>query len=96
MSFSDFLETLRDRVVHRSQVGKRKLDRTKVRRKLDEANRVLGERFRALCQAGRIEVPQELGRYFDAVKSLEEQLQEIDRKLEALKNEHLKPQGSTT
>ena len=91
-----FLETLRDRVVHRSQIGKRKLDRSGVRRKLDEANRTLGERFRALCQTGRLEVPAELARYVDAVKGLEEQLREVDRKLEALKNEPLPEHGSTT
>jgi hypothetical protein len=96
VSFSEFLESLRDRVVHRSLVGKRKLDRTKVRRKLDEANRVMGERFRALCQTGRLEVPAELARYVEAAKGLEEQLREIDRKLEALRNEHLREQGSTT
>ena len=96
MRFAAFLESMRDRVVHRSQIGKRKLDRSAVRRQLDEANRQLGERFRALLRTGRLEVPAELARYVDAVKGLEEKLQDIDRQLAELKGEHLKAQGSTT
>ncbi len=97
MTFAKFLESMRDRVVHRSQIGKRKLDRSAVRRQLDEANRQLGERFRALLRTGRLEVPAELARFVDAVKGLEEQLQELDRKLAELKGEqHLRQHGSTT
>jgi len=96
VGFVKILETLRDRVVHRSQIGKRKLDRSRVRRRLDEANRTLGERFRALAQAGRVEIPAELARYVEAVKGLEDEIQSLDRLLEELENEHLKEQRSTT
>jgi hypothetical protein len=91
-----FLETLRDRVVHRSQIGKRKLDRSGVRRKLDDANRTLGERFKALAQAGRVEIPAELGQYVEAVKGLEEELAAVDRRLKELEEEHLKDQQPST
>jgi len=96
VTFAEFLESMRDRVVHRSQIGKRKLDRSAVRRQLDEANRQLGERFRALLRTGRVEVPAELARFVEAVKGLEEQLQEIDRKLAQLKGEQHLQHGSTT
>ena len=88
MPFANLLEKLRDRVVHRSQIGKRKLDRSAVRRRLDESRRILGERFLALARAGRVEVPAELSRYADAVRGLEDELQAIDRRLEELRNEH--------
>jgi hypothetical protein len=95
--FARLLETLRDRVVHRSQVGKGRLDRTGVRRRLDEANRVLGERFRALVQAGRTEVPADLATYVEAARALEDELAAVDRRLRELEEEHLKDrQPSTT
>jgi ubiquinone biosynthesis protein UbiJ len=97
VTFGSFLETLRDRVVHRSQIGKRKLDRTGVRRRLDEANRILGERFRALVRTGRVEVPADLAGFVDAVRALEDQLAAVDRRLKELQEEHLKEhQPSTT
>ena len=86
--FSNLLEKLRDRVVHRSQIGKRKLDRSAVGRRLDEARRILGERYLALVRAGRVEVPADLTRYADAVRGLEDELQAIDRRLEQLRSEH--------
>jgi len=98
VTFGNFLETLRDRVVHRSQIGKRKLDRSGLRRRLDEANRILGERFRALVQTGRLEVPAELARYLEAVRGLEDELAAADRRLRELEEEeHRKEhQPSTT
>ncbi len=81
------LETLRDRVVLRSQIGKRKLDRSAVRRELDDALRRLGERYRVLVKAGRAEVPGELALLDDAVARLEERLAEQDRDIAALEAE---------
>jgi hypothetical protein len=94
--FWSLLETLRDRVVHRSLIGKRKLDRSGVRRRLDEANRALGERFRALAQAGRVAVPEELAGDVEAVRGLEEELAAVDRRLRELEDEHPKEQQPST
>jgi aryl-alcohol dehydrogenase-like predicted oxidoreductase len=81
------LETLRDRVVLRSQIGKRKLDRSVVRRELDDVLRRLGERYRALVKARRVEVPGELTLIDEAVARLEERLAEQDREIAALEAE---------
>jgi hypothetical protein len=86
------LETLRDRLVQRSLIGKRKLDRTATRRELDGALRVLGERYRVLVRAGRIEVPPELAGLVQQVKGLEERLDAQEKDIEALQRE----QPSTT
>jgi hypothetical protein len=81
------LEALRDRVVLRSQIGKRKLNRSVVRRELDDGLRRLGERYRALVKAGRVEVPGELTLLDEAVARLEERLAEQDREIAALEAE---------
>jgi hypothetical protein len=81
------LEAIRDRVVHRSQIGKRKLDRTATRRRLDLAQRDLGERYDALAAAGRVTVPAELSDLVSEVRRLEAQLQEQDRDLALLKGD---------
>ncbi len=81
------LEALRDRLVHRSLIGKRKLDRTSTRRELDGALRDLGERYRALVRTGRMEVPGELAGLMQLVRSLEERLEAQERDIEALENE---------
>ena len=78
------LEKIRDSVVLRSLVGKRKLDRTATRRKLDAALRDLGERYRELVRAGRTVVPPELMPVFQAVRNLEETLVAQEREIEAL------------
>jgi hypothetical protein len=87
------LEKLRDRVVHRSQIGKRKLDRTATRRRLDEALLLLGRRFRALVKEGQGEVPGPLSELMEQVASLEAQLAEQDRELNALQDE--RPSSTT-
>jgi hypothetical protein len=86
------LESIRDRLVQRSLIGKRKLDRTATRRELDAALRDLGERFRALVRAGTAEVPGELATLVHRVKDLELRLEAQDREIEALRGE----QPSTT
>jgi hypothetical protein len=83
-----FLEALRDRVVLRSQIGKRKLDRSALRRSLDDALRHLGERYHALAKAGRLEVAGELERAQQEVLRLERRLEEQERVIAALEREH--------
>lgn len=87
------LEALRDRVVHRSQIGKRKLDRTARRRELDEALHRLGEQFAALAKAGRVAVPGELAVLMRSVQELERRLEEQDREIAELEREA--PSGTT-
>jgi ubiquinone biosynthesis protein UbiJ len=82
-----WLETLRDRVVHRSQIGKRKLDRNAARRELDHAARELGERYRALVRTGKAQVPGELMVFVEAVKLLEEKLAAVDEEIARLERE---------
>ncbi len=86
------LEAIRDRLVQRSLIGKRKLDRTATRRALDDALRDLGEKYRAMVKAGRIDVPEEIGGAVENVKSLEAKLEAQDRDIERLEKE----QPSTT
>ena len=88
MPLGKLLEALRDRVVHRSQIGKRKLDRSATRRELDDAQRHLGERVSALAKAGRIDPPTELARMLEIVGSLEVRLAEQDAEIAALEGEH--------
>jgi hypothetical protein len=87
------LEAIRDRLVHRSLIGKRKLDRTATRRERDALFRELGERWRGLVRAGRIEVPGELAALMAQVKDVEERLDAQDREIEAL--EHEEPSTTT-
>jgi hypothetical protein len=86
------LEVIRDRLVQRSLIGKRKLDRTATRRELDAALREMGERWRALVRAGRAEVPPELAPLVQRVKDLEARIEAQQREIEQLENE----QPSTT
>ena len=92
MRFGTFIERIRDRLVQRSLVGKRKLDRTATRRALDGALRDLGERYRELVRTGRIEVTAELAGPVQHVRWLEERLDAHEREITALENE----QPSTT
>ena len=86
------IEAIRDRLVQRSLIGKRKLDRTATRRQLDALLRDLGERYRALVRTGRMEVPGELAPLVQQVRDLEVKLEVQEREIEALENE----QPSTT
>ena len=81
------LEKIRDRMVQRSLIGKRKLDRTATRRELDEALRELGERYRELARAGRQEVPAELAGPMQVVRSLEDRLASQEREIRLLESE---------
>jgi hypothetical protein len=81
------LEALRDRVILRSQIGKRKLDRAATRRELDKALHDLGERYRVLVRTGRAEMPGELASQMEAVRSLEEAVDTQDREIAELEQE---------
>ena len=87
MTPTKLLEMLRDRVIHRSQIGKRKLDRSATRRELDDALRVLGERFRALVRSGWTMVPPELAQPMEEVRKLEDRLAAQDDDIAALERE---------
>jgi hypothetical protein len=82
------LEMLRDRVIHRSQIGRRRLDRVATRRRLDEALLDLGRRYRLQVEAGQVAVPEVLAPAVDAVRSLEQRLAEQEHDLAALEKEH--------
>ena len=86
------LEILRDRVIHRSQIGRRKLDRVATRRRLDEALRELGRRYWLALEGGTVQAPEELRRAVSEVKSLEERLSEQERGIADLEKEH--PSGT--
>jgi hypothetical protein len=82
------LEMLRDRVIHRSQIGRRRLDRVATRRRLDEALLELGRRYRLQVEAGQVPVPEVLAPAVDAVRGLEQRLAEQEQDLAALEKEH--------
>ena len=86
------LEKLRDRVIHRSQIGRRRLDRGATRRRLDEALLELGRRYRLALVTGQAQVPEALRPAVDAVKDLEERLEVLEQDLAALQKEH--PSGN--
>jgi len=86
------LEAIRDRLVQRSLIGKRKLDRTSMRRELDGLLRDLGERYRELVRTGRMEAPGELAPLVQQVKDLELRLETQEKEIEQLEHE----QPSTT
>ncbi len=88
------IEAIRDRLVQRSLIGKRKLDRGASRRQLDAVLRDLGERFRELVRAGRMVVPPELASLMERVRDIEHRLEAQQRDIEALENEA--PTPSTT
>jgi hypothetical protein len=84
---SNWLEELRDRVVVRSQVGKRKLDAVFTRRELDRKLADVGHRIIALIREGRLVVPEDMtGLVAEALK-LEERLEKQRADIAALKSE---------
>ena len=83
---ASWLERFRDRVVHRSQVGKRRLEATFLRRQLDEKLQDLGARLLALAQQGAA-VPQELAALLQEAKELEGRLQVQLADIAALESE---------
>lgn len=84
---ANWLEALRDRVVIRSQVGKRKLDAVFTRRELDRKLADLGERLLALVRDGRVAVPPEMAGLVDEARELEGRLEAQQAEIAALKSE---------
>jgi hypothetical protein len=82
------LDILRDRVIHRSQIGRRKLDRVATRRRLDEALRELGRRYRLALDGGALQVPAELAPAVEEVRSLEQRLAQQEQDIADLEKEH--------
>lgn len=70
MTIREFLFGLRDRIVHRSQVGKEKLDTAFARRELDRRLLDLGERYHQMVQEGRAGVPDDLRALVNEVEAL--------------------------
>jgi len=77
---SNWLEALRDRVVVRSQVSKRKLDAAFLRRRLDRKLGDVGREFLRMLRDGQLAVPREM-------VSLVAEVRELDEKLEAQRQE---------
>lgn len=86
------LEMLRDRLIHRSQIGRRRLDRGATRRLLDDALLELGRGYHLEVELGGVAVPEALAPAVNAVKSLAQRLREQEQDLAALEKEH--PSGS--
>jgi hypothetical protein len=83
----NWLQNLRDRVVVRSQVGKRKLDAVFTRRELDRKFAELGQAFLNLVREGRASVPQELAGAVGEARQLEERLDMQRADIAALESE---------
>jgi hypothetical protein len=84
---SNWLEMLRDRVVIRSQVGKRKLDAAFARRDLDRKLHEVGVAFLALVREGRAAVPQEIAVLVAEARELEGRLESHHEAIVALEAE---------
>ena len=87
MNLAKLLTSLRDQVIHRSQLGKQKLDLAFTRRELDDRLRLLGERYRQLVREGRAGVPEDLEDLVAAVKRLERRLEEQESEVARLRQE---------
>ncbi len=83
----NWLENLRDRIVVRSQVGKRKLDAVFTRRELDRKLADLGQAFLTLVRQGRVGVPPELSTAVSEARSVEEKLEMQRADIAALESE---------
>ena len=86
-SVACWLESFRDRVVHRSQVGKRRLDATFTRRDLDQRQQELGARFAALVRQGTAAVPSELAALVQEIREMEDRLRNQMQDIAALESE---------
>jgi hypothetical protein len=75
---SNWLEALRDRVVVRSQVSKRKLDVVFTRRQLDRKLADVGRRLLDLVRQGRLAIPRD-----DDVAGLVSEARQLEDELEA-------------
>ena len=83
----NWLEALRDRVIVRSQVGKRKLDAAFTRRALDRKLADLGEQLLGLAREGRLAVPGDVAGLFTEARQLKEALEAQHEEIAALESE---------
>jgi len=84
---SNWLEELRDRIIVRSQVAKRKLDAALGRRELDRRLYAVGAAFMALVKEGRVVVPTEMASVVRDARELEEQIEAHRGEIVALQSE---------
>ncbi len=90
MRLVKLLEKFRDRVIYRSQLGKRRLDAAFTRRELDQKWLELGERYSELARKGRVAVPADLAKLIDEIRRLEQRLAEQQQDVADLKQETAK------
>jgi hypothetical protein len=84
---ASWLESFRDRVVQRSQVGKKRLEVSFARRDLDRKFQEVGERFVSLARQGTATVPQDLAALVQEVRELEDRLRTEVQEIAALESE---------
>jgi hypothetical protein len=84
---SNWLEALRDRVVVRSQLSKRKLDAAFARRALDRKLDEVGRELLRMARDGRVAVPREMASLVAEARELEERLEAHREEIAALESE---------
>ncbi len=87
MRFLELLDSVRDQVVHRSQIGKGKLDAVFARRELDRTWLDLGERLSELARRGKMAVPAELTGLLAKARLLEDRLRDRETEVARLRRE---------
>ena len=83
----NWLERLRDRIVVRSQVGKRKLDAVFTRRELDRKLVEVGQLALSLIREGRVKMPQEIVEAVAEARLLEDRLATQRAEIAAMESE---------
>jgi hypothetical protein len=84
---SNWLEALRDRVIVRSQVSKRKLDAAFARRELDHKLGEVGRELVRLVRRGQLALPSDMASLVAEAQELEEKLEAQRAEIAALENE---------
>jgi hypothetical protein len=84
---SNWLEALRDRVVVRSQVSKRKLDAAFLRRELDRKLGEVGREFLRAVRERQLAVPPEMASLLAEARELDEKLEAQRQEIAALERE---------
>ncbi len=87
MTLGQILIELRDRVVHRSQLGKEKLDAARARRELDRKLQDVGEQYVAAVRGGRATAPGELRALLAEVEALAGRLEGHHHQMRRLEEE---------
>lgn len=90
MRIDKLLQIIRDRVVQRSQLGKRRLDAAFTRRQLDEKWAELGERYSGHVRAVPTSVLGELAGLIEEIRSLEQKLAKEREDVASLEKEAAK------